>query len=100
MDEDPDLNNGNAALLGKLRRHAFHALDRLNEVIEEDPESVPYKSAAVSMGIAADKYLAMSQAHAPQSLHVTQISVNEAKGINDLIDRIPLATPKDAVAGK
>ena len=89
MAEDPSLNNGAGALAAKLRRHAHHALDRLNELLEESPEELSYRDIAVSMGIATDKIDRLSQSEAAPSLSLTQVNVNAVPDLNKLIAGLP-----------
>ena len=99
MEQDEELRLSHGGLMAKLRKHAHHALDRMNEQLEENPESVGYKDVAVGMGIAADKLEKLSAAQVPHTVNVTQVNVTEAASINDLIASLPTAKPADPPNG-
>ncbi|MDB4796621.1 helix-turn-helix domain-containing protein [bacterium] len=99
MNEDPSLNAGMDVLSGKLKRHANHALDRLNEILEENPEQISYRDLSVSMGVATDKIEKLHQTQAHRTVSLTQVNINEARDINALLAGLPAeATEKPSKA--
>jgi|DEB0MinimDraft_4_1074332.scaffolds.fasta_scaffold10918_6 hypothetical protein len=96
MMQDESMQKGITALSAKLQKNAHQSLDRMVEMMD-DPElrdKISYKDLAVSTAVVTDKIEKLSQSQAPQHLHVTQINVNETASINDLIDSLPSAAPK------
>lgn len=96
MLADDELNKGIDALSSRAKKGAGHAIDRLNERMEADVNNeIAFKDLAVVAGILTDKVEKLSQSQAPQSLHVTQINVNEAVDINDIIQSLPKSAPQE-----
>ena len=87
--EEPDLQKGIKVLSAKLHRVANQVADRLSEILDDEDEikDISAKELMVCLCIAADKIHQHSHVATPSS--VTQVNINAAPDLNQLIKDLP-----------
>ena len=91
---EPSLNGGMEVIQGKLKRHVTHALDRMAELLETEPESIKYKDLAIGAAIGVDKLDKLAANQTPTYQTNVQINVAEGQSLSDMLDSLPSAKSK------